>query len=277
MSILKVKTPPNLLLPASVITFDIRLKSVFLGWGEYRRYSQRQVDAGDSSQRIRMPWSLKNSIVIKLGVVAGTWPVSPYFMGVGTLFRQKHGATHTGYLLACNDCLCYYHGGNCNTSTEAAMFFRQKRSGDHVYLQIVENRWEKGGSKQRVVATVERLDQLLESGQLDGLLQSGANFAESVMVLAAHRQGRTSSIHTRRIGPAMGERLPEDQQKDARPSLPAARKTRSRRPCSIADAICSATWTSCSSTPRRSTSRAKAGRNWGNTGTARTTARTASR
>ena len=83
------------------------------------------------------------------------------------------------------------------------MFFRQKRSGDHVYLQIVENRWEKGGSKQRVVATVGRLDRLRESGQLDGLLQSGAKFAESVMVLAAHRQGKTPSIHTRRIGPAM--------------------------------------------------------------------------
>ena len=83
------------------------------------------------------------------------------------------------------------------------MFFRQKRSGDHVYLQIVENRWEKGGSKQRVIATVGRLDQLREGGQLDGLLQSGAKFAESVMVLAAHRQGKTPSIHTRRIGPAM--------------------------------------------------------------------------
>jgi len=44
------------------------------------------------------------------------------------------------------------------------MFFRQKRSGDHVYLQIVENRWEKGGSRQRVIATVGRLDQLQESG-----------------------------------------------------------------------------------------------------------------
>ncbi|MCG2660016.1 MAG: IS1634 family transposase [Kiritimatiellae bacterium] len=83
------------------------------------------------------------------------------------------------------------------------MFFRQKRSGDHVYLQIVENRWEKGGSKQRVIATVGRLDQLQKNGQLDGLLQSGAKFTESVMVLAAHRQGKTPAIHTRRIGPAM--------------------------------------------------------------------------
>jgi hypothetical protein len=83
------------------------------------------------------------------------------------------------------------------------MFFRQKRSGDHVYLQIVENRWEKGRSKQRVVATVGRLDQLQESGQLDGLLQSGAKFAESVLVLAAHRRGEAPSIRNARIGPAL--------------------------------------------------------------------------
>src|ERR1039457_7114034 len=83
------------------------------------------------------------------------------------------------------------------------MFFRQKRSGEHVYLQIVENRWEKGRSKQRVIATVGRLDQLQKSGQLDGLLQSGAKFAESVMVLAAHRQSKGPAIRTSRIGPAL--------------------------------------------------------------------------
>jgi Transposase DDE domain len=86
---------------------------------------------------------------------------------------------------------------------EAAMFFRQKRSGQHVYLQIVENRWEKGHSKQRVVATVGRLDQLQQSGQLDGLLQSGAKFAEAVMVLSAHCRGDVPAIRQHRIGPAL--------------------------------------------------------------------------
>jgi transposase len=83
------------------------------------------------------------------------------------------------------------------------MFFRQKRSGDHVYLQIVENRWEKGRSRQRVIATVGRLDQLQASGQLDGLLQSGAKFAEAVMVLSAHRRGEAPSISRSCIGPAL--------------------------------------------------------------------------
>lgn len=83
------------------------------------------------------------------------------------------------------------------------MFFRQKRSGNRVYLQIVENQWERGRTRQRVIATVGRLDQLQASGQLDGLLQSGAKFAESVMVLSAHRQGQMPSIQSRRIGPGM--------------------------------------------------------------------------
>ena len=83
------------------------------------------------------------------------------------------------------------------------MFFRQKRSGDHVYLQIVENRWEKGRSRQRVIATVGRLDQLQASGQLDGLLHSGAKFSEAVMVLSAHRRGDVPAIGHSRIGPAL--------------------------------------------------------------------------
>ena len=47
------------------------------------------------------------------------------------------------------------------------MLFRQKKSGDRVYLQVVENRWVQGRSKQRVIATLGRLDRLQESGQAD--------------------------------------------------------------------------------------------------------------
>jgi len=83
------------------------------------------------------------------------------------------------------------------------MFFRQKMSGNRVYLQIVENRWKQGKSKQRVIATLGRLDRLTESGQLDTLLQSGAKFSESILVLTAHREGKSPAISTRRIGPAL--------------------------------------------------------------------------
>jgi len=37
------------------------------------------------------------------------------------------------------------------TPIGGAMFFREKKSGSRRYLQIVENRWEDGGSKQRVL------------------------------------------------------------------------------------------------------------------------------
>ena len=83
------------------------------------------------------------------------------------------------------------------------MFFRQKKSGSRVYLQVVENRWEGGRSRQRVVATLGRLDQLQQSGQLESLLRSGARFCESFVLLAAHRRGETALIRTRPIGPAM--------------------------------------------------------------------------
>ena len=83
------------------------------------------------------------------------------------------------------------------------MFFRQKRSGNRVYLQIVENQWVNGRSQQRVIATVGRLDQLQQSGQLEGLLESGAKFAEAALVLNAHREGRAPSVSHRRIGPAL--------------------------------------------------------------------------
>ena len=83
------------------------------------------------------------------------------------------------------------------------MFFRQKKSGNRVYLQIVENRWEDGRSKQRVIATLGRLDQLQETGQLEDLLCSGARFCESVLLLAAHRRGETTEVRSWPIGPAM--------------------------------------------------------------------------
>ena len=83
------------------------------------------------------------------------------------------------------------------------MFFRTKTSGPRSYLQIVENRWEDGRPRQRVIATLGRLDQLQQTGQLDALLVSGARFAQSVLLLSAHAKGQVPVITTRRIGPAL--------------------------------------------------------------------------
>jgi transposase len=83
------------------------------------------------------------------------------------------------------------------------MFFRRKKSGNRVYLQVVENRWEDGRSKQRVIATLGRLDQLEQTGKLEGLLRSGAKFCQSALLLAARDRGETTTMQTRAIGPAM--------------------------------------------------------------------------
>jgi hypothetical protein len=80
------------------------------------------------------------------------------------------------------------------------MFFRIKQSGPRQYLQIVENRREDRKVKQRVIATLGRLDQLQESGQLEALLQSGARFAEAVMLISAHAKGELPAVSTQRIG-----------------------------------------------------------------------------
>ena len=82
-----------------------------------------------------------------------------------------------------------------------AMFFRQKRSADRVYLQIVENERVYGRVRQRVLATVGRMDELAATGALDRLLASGARFSEHAMLisaLAADAEG--PRLHCRRIG-----------------------------------------------------------------------------
>jgi hypothetical protein len=83
------------------------------------------------------------------------------------------------------------------------MFFRTKTSGPRSYLQVVENRWEGGRTRQRVIATLGRLDHLQQGGQLDALLASGARLSRSVLLLSAHAQGQVPTITTRRIGPAL--------------------------------------------------------------------------
>lgn len=83
------------------------------------------------------------------------------------------------------------------------MFFRTKKSGPRTYLQLVENRWEDGRSRQHVLATLGRLDQLQASGQLEALLVSGARFAQSLLLLSAQAQGRVPVLTTRSLGPGL--------------------------------------------------------------------------
>jgi transposase len=83
------------------------------------------------------------------------------------------------------------------------MFFRTKKSGPRSYLQIVENRWVDGRPRQTVLATLGRLEQLQEAGQVDALLASGSRFADKLLVLSAHQKQQVPVIQTRRWGPVL--------------------------------------------------------------------------
>lgn len=80
------------------------------------------------------------------------------------------------------------------------MYFRKKQSEGRIYLQIVAS--ERSGVKvrQRVIATLGRLDELEANGQLERLLKSGARFAEKAMVLDASRNGAAVTVSVKRIG-----------------------------------------------------------------------------
>jgi transposase len=91
------------------------------------------------------------------------------------------------------------------------MYFRKKMSGGRAYLQIVESRRHGRQVRQQVIATLGRIEELRESGQLERLLRSGARFAAKAIVVNAVAAGEVTASTARRIGPALVfERLWEE-------------------------------------------------------------------
>lgn len=83
------------------------------------------------------------------------------------------------------------------------MFARVKKSGRYEYLQIVHNERIDGRIKQRVIATLGRLDRLRENGQLDAMLSSCAKFSEHAAVISAVRSQSVKPEATVHIGPPL--------------------------------------------------------------------------
>lgn len=81
------------------------------------------------------------------------------------------------------------------------MYLRQKSSKGYTYVQLVEGYRDQGKVRQRVIATLGRLDQLQSSGQLDSFLHSAARYAQNAAVLSAHRSGEIQTLCTRKLGP----------------------------------------------------------------------------
>jgi hypothetical protein len=81
------------------------------------------------------------------------------------------------------------------------MFARIKKSGQYQYLQIVENTKEKGKVRQRVIATVGRLDELEEKGRIETLIRSLSRFSErTLLVLSGDSEVLADA---KKIGPAL--------------------------------------------------------------------------
>jgi transposase len=81
------------------------------------------------------------------------------------------------------------------------MFARVKKSGLYEYLQIVQNRREGTRTIQRVVATIGRMDQIQEKGEIENLVRSLSRFSEKVLlVLSGKSDVRTDA---KKIGPAL--------------------------------------------------------------------------
>jgi transposase len=90
------------------------------------------------------------------------------------------------------------------------MFPRIKKVGPYRYLQIVENRREGTKTKQRVIATLGRLEALQEKGEIAHLVHSLAKFSKHILIVLSNRS-EDIKARGKRIGPSLiCERLWEE-------------------------------------------------------------------
>lgn len=81
------------------------------------------------------------------------------------------------------------------------MFARVKKSGKYQYLQLVENRKEKGRVRQQVIATLGRMDELSAKGRVETLIRSLSRFSEQAMLIISGKSD--VALEAKKIGPAL--------------------------------------------------------------------------
>ena len=81
------------------------------------------------------------------------------------------------------------------------MFARVKKSGLYEYLQIVQNRREGTKTIQRVVATIGRMDQIQQKGEIENLVRSLSRFSEKVLLILSGKSDVRANA--KKIGPAL--------------------------------------------------------------------------
>lgn len=89
------------------------------------------------------------------------------------------------------------------------MFARIKKSGKYLYLQIVENKKIDKKPRQRVIATIGRMDQLQEKDRTEALIRSLSKFSEKTLLILSGQSG--PDLSAQKIGPTLiFERLWKD-------------------------------------------------------------------
>ena len=96
-----------------------------------------------------------------------------------------------------SDNKCYI----CGVITLLVMFVRTKRTGANEYLQIVQNYREGGKTKQRLIGTLGRVDEIGHSKDIDTLISKLSKYSkEALMVITGQSQ---IDAHSVSIGPAL--------------------------------------------------------------------------
>lgn len=81
------------------------------------------------------------------------------------------------------------------------MFARIKKSGKYQYLQIVETRREGSKVKQRVIATIGRMDKMNSKGGVEPLIRSLAKFSDRNLLIISGKSN--ISAQSKIIGPVL--------------------------------------------------------------------------
>jgi len=95
------------------------------------------------------------------------------------------------------------------------MFVRTKtiraNGRSYQYLHVVENRWENGRTRQRIVGSLGRLDELQEQGDLEQIIRQLVEHCPGVRLLRAEAEGSLAVLSDRVWGPVLVfERLWEE-------------------------------------------------------------------
>lgn len=81
------------------------------------------------------------------------------------------------------------------------MFARVKKSGKNQYLQIVESRREGKKVKQKVIATLGRLEDMQGKGEIEALIRSLSRFSEKALLVLSGKSDINASA--KKIGPVL--------------------------------------------------------------------------